>query len=165
VESPKAIQPQLRPGVLPVTEQIESLYRRRVVEQAQSWIGTPYVKLAARKRVGVDCAMLMVRCWVDAGVYEEFDPRPYPPDWHLHRSEERYLAWLDTLGTRVDTPQAGDLVCYKFGRCYSHSGIISRPGYVIHSAAYLGQAAETELRDGHLVDRGPIYFDLWEKYR
>lgn len=156
--SPPAIQPVYIPGD-------EAEQRAAVVREARSWIMTPYRQLGARRGVGVDCAMLLVRAWVDAGVFEEFDPRPYPPDWHLHRSEERYLAWMQTLGTEVESPQPGDIVVYKFGRCYSHSGIVSRPGMLVHSYARLDYCLETGLRDGDLNHRPTKFFDLWEKHR
>ena len=38
--------------------------------------------------------MLLVRVFVDTGLCPPFDPRPYPVDWHLHRSEERYLGFI-----------------------------------------------------------------------
>lgn len=121
--------------------------------------------MGAKKGAGIDCAMLLVRCWVDAGIFEEFDPRPYPPHWHLHHSEERYLAWMQSLGTEVLTPQPGDIAVYKVGRCFSHSGIVSKPGYVIHSYAYINMCMETEMRSGRLANREIKYFDLWEKHR
>ncbi len=72
----------------------EAEQRAAVVAEARSWIGTRYHNCADVKGAGVDCGMLLVRVFVDTGLCQPFDPRPYPPDWHLHRSEERYLGFL-----------------------------------------------------------------------
>jgi hypothetical protein len=59
--------------------------RRRLVREARAWVGTPYHPGADLRGVGVDCGMLLVRVFVDAGLGPAFDPRPYPQDWHLQR--------------------------------------------------------------------------------
>ena len=69
--------------------------RARVVAEARRWIGTPYQHLGDVHGVGVDCAMLLIRIFTDTGLIQPMDPRPYSHQWHLHRSEERYLGWLD----------------------------------------------------------------------
>jgi cell wall-associated NlpC family hydrolase len=127
-------------------------------------VGTPYRQLADKLGVGVDCAMLLVRCWVDAGIYEPFDPRPYPPDWFLHKSEERYLGWVANFGPEISGPgQPGDIVVFRVGRCFAHSGIISRPGYIIHAYARVGICVETEIRE--ISHREHKFFDMWSNLR
>src|SRR6185437_10583982 len=74
----------------------------RVLDEARTWIGTPYHHMADIKGVGVDCAMLPVRVFCDLGIVPLFDPRPYPHDWMLHRSDERYLGWVKQFAQRVD---------------------------------------------------------------
>lgn len=70
----------------------ETDLRARIVEEARSWLGTPYHHHAMVKGAGVDCAMLLVAVYGAVGLLPEgFDPRPYPQDWHLHRDCERYL--------------------------------------------------------------------------
>jgi len=54
--------------------------REKIVAEARSWIGTPYHNCADIKGVGVDCGMLLVRVFVDLGLVEPFDPRPYTHD-------------------------------------------------------------------------------------
>ena len=109
--------------------------RERVVAEARSWIGTPYHNCADIKRVGVDCGMLLVRVYVDLGLVPPFDPRPYTPDWHCHRSEEKYLNSLLERSIKVDAPLPGDVVLFKVGRCYSHGGIVTRlsPLTIVHA--------------------------------
>ena len=97
-----------------------------MVAEARSWVGTPYHGCADVKGAGVDCGMLLVRVFVDLGLTEPFDPRPYPSDWHLHRSEERYLGFVFERGREVAEPQPGDVAVFRYGRCYSHGGIVTR---------------------------------------
>lgn len=161
MNSPPAFRVPFQEGILPFSLQSELEQRDRVIGEAKSWVGTPYRQQGAQKGVAVDCSMLLVRCFVDAGILEEFDPRPYPPDWYLHKSEERYLHWMDTVGVETDNPKPGDIILFKFGRCFSHSGIISRPGYIIHAFAKLRVCVETELKFGIFHDRPIKYYTIW----
>jgi len=120
-------------------------WRERVVAEARSWIKTPYHHLADVKGVGVDCAMLTWRVFSDLGYIDVPDPRPYPPHWHLHRSEEKYLLNFETWAFPVDEPQPGDIALFRFGRTVSHSGIVTSPTTMVHS--YLGLGCwEDDLR-------------------
>jgi len=72
--------------------------------------------------------MLLVRVFVDTGLVPPFDPRPYPPDWHFHRDDERYIDNLMGPGTAhevtEDDVMPGDVVLWKCGRTHSHGAII-----------------------------------------
>ncbi|RBP03796.1 hypothetical protein DFR50_14244 [Roseiarcus fermentans] len=111
--------------------------RAAVVEAARAWLGTPYHHLGDIRGVGVDCAMLLVRVYVDLGLIEPFDPRPYSPDWMLHNGEERYLTLL--LARSREIPRAsvgpGDFILFRFGRCFSHGGIVTKtdPLTMVHA--------------------------------
>lgn len=112
-------------------------HRQRIVEEAWTWVGTPFVNCADIKgpQGGVDCAMLLVRCYVDTGCLPAFDPRPYPPQWHVHHDRERFLEWVvEKLGgVEVSSPQPGDVAVYQWGRCFSHGAIVVDSERVIHS--------------------------------
>lgn len=113
----------------------EICQRAAVVAEARGWIGTPYHAQGDIKRVGVDCGMLLVRVFVDTGLCEKFDPRPYADDWYLHRSEEKYLGFVFDRAKEVNNPGIGDVMVFRFGRCYSHGGIITgfRPLTIVHA--------------------------------
>lgn len=131
--------------------------RNRVIAEAQSWLRTPYHHLASVKGVGVDCAMLVVEVYKAAGlVPADLDPRPYVPDWHLHRGEEKFVGWLQQFGTLRDgdpreVAQPGDVVIWRFGRTFSHgSVVIDAAGTIIHAyreakCVVLGNLAEDML--------------------
>lgn len=105
--------------------------------------------------------MLLVRVFVDAGLVPSFDPRPYPPDWHLHRSAERFLGWIAQFASEADAPAVGDVVLFKFGRCFSHAGIIETlepEPVMIHADMDAGRVCRCEVR--RLADRSPRYWRL-----
>lgn len=151
MQSPPPEIPRPRAGVLPLTPDREADLRAAVVAEALTWEGTRYWNLGDTKGAGVDCCMLLIRAWVDAGVVEPFDPRPYPPQWHLHRDEERYLNWLRLAAVEVDEPQVGDVVLWRFGRCFSHSAILVSPGVVIHALAEHGMVTRTSIDEAFLA--------------
>src|ERR1700722_14230254 len=156
---------QTQPWLTTMIENEHAL-RAAVVAEARKWIGTPYHNCADIKGIGVDCGMLIVRAFVDCGLCAPFDPRPYPPDWHLHRSEERYLGFVFERCTEVTEPQGGDVIVFRFGRCYSHGGIVTaaKPLTVVHAFFSARRVLEEELdRNATLCDpkRKPRYFSHW----
>lgn len=124
--------------------------RAGIVSLARTWIGTPYHHAADVKGAGVDCGMFLVRVFVDVGLVPSFDPRPYASDWHLHRGEERYLGFiLARCDERDDIAEAqiGDVLVFRFGRCWSHGGIVSATGplSLIHAFAPAGCVVEDQI--------------------
>lgn len=134
--------------------------RARVVREALTWVGTPYHHLADVKGAGVDCAMLAVRVYVDTGVMTAFDPRPYSPQWHQNRQEERYLGWLEELAVPTDDPRPGDMGVWHFGgekRPFSHGGILVEgdglTGVVVHALRTARQVCPQRLTEQPLAGR------------
>jgi NlpC/P60 family putative phage cell wall peptidase len=121
--------------------------RAEIVAEARSWIGTPYHVCADLKGIGCDCAMLLVRVFCDLGLVAPFDPRPYSSDWHLHRSDEKYLDQLLAHAHIVATPEPGDVVLFRVGRCFSHGAIVSiaSPLTIVHAFRPAGCVMEEEV--------------------
>lgn len=119
--------------------------RAQIVDEAAAWLATPYHHAADIKGAGVDCAMLLVRVFVAVGCVPPFDPRPYPHDWMLHRSDERFLRLVDRFAAPTENPQPGDVALFRFGRCVSHAGIICEPGYMIHADLRSGGVRRAEI--------------------
>jgi cell wall-associated NlpC family hydrolase len=63
----------------------EAAMRLALIDEAMTWIGTPYHTNADIKGVGVDCGMILIRVFSAVGAIEFFDPRPYPEQWALRR--------------------------------------------------------------------------------
>ncbi len=140
--------------------------RATVVAEARSWVGTKYHACADIKGAGVDCGMLIVRVFVDTGLCAPFDPRPYPQDWHLHRSEERYLGFVFDRCREVTEPRPGDVVVFRYGRCYSHGGIVTRalPLTMVHAFQPARRVLEEEIGQNlELIhrDRAKRFFSCW----
>jgi cell wall-associated NlpC family hydrolase len=110
--------------------------RERVVAEARSWLGTPY---RAAQRVkghdgGVDCLTFVVEVYERAGLIPHYEVPYYPPDWHLHRSVERYLAGILEHAREVaGPPEPGDVTLFRFGRCFAHGGIVTSWPRLIHA--------------------------------
>ncbi len=142
------------------------LQRAAVVAEARSWLGTPYHNCADIKGVGVDCGMLLVRVFVDSGLVPAFDPRPYPPDWHFHRGEERYLGFIAGRCGEVEAPQPGDVVVFRIGRCYAHGGIVTAlaPLTIVHAYHQARRVIEEDItHDSRLMApvRKPRFFSYF----
>lgn len=146
----------------------ERLQRKAVVAEAMTWLGTPYHHCADIKGVGVDCALILMRTYANAGLIDFVDPRPYSPEWHLHRSEELYIAWLERMGARqVQAPALGDVVLFHFGRCFSHGSVVVEEAphvedtQVLH--AYLEREVNlTRLREDPLAGRARQFWSIWK---
>lgn len=150
-----------------VDAELEAWQRGKVIEAALSWVGTPYRQLGYTKgpKGCVDCSMLLVGALVEGRVFKPFDPRPYSPTWFLHQEEEKYLAWLDTIGSETTNPKPGDAIVYKIGRCYAHSGIIIDDDYIVHAYTKVHYCAKTERTWPDLAKRPFKYYDFWAKLR
>lgn len=121
----------------------EIAQRRAVVDAALSWEGTPYHHMARIKGAGVDCATLLQAVFVEAGLIPDKPVDYYPPDWHLHRSDERYLKQVIEHAREIEgAPQPGDVALWKFGRCFSHGAIVIKWPIIIH--AYVGRVCTRE---------------------
>lgn len=139
--------------------------REAVVAEARTWIGTPYHHRAHVKGSGVDCAWLMIEVFAACGVMEAFDPGHYSNDWHMHRHEEMYLAnVLDraeeidygaTTARDADASQLlpGTILMWRWGRTFSHGGIVTKWPYFIHSSFPSRMVEEVSVLHSMLTDR------------
>lgn len=129
--------------------------RQRVADEARRWLRTPYHHQGRVLGAGVDCAMLLIEVYHACGLIPRIDPRPYPADWHLHRSEERFLGWVERLAKPVDQPGMGDLALYRFGRCASHGAIVLDWPHVIHASLREGEVVIADAtRSADLIKPG-----------
>ena len=111
----------------------------RVLQEARTWLGTPWHHEGAVKGAGVDCAMLLVQVFAAVGAIPAIDPRPYPIDHMMHSRDERFMGWLNqhaddvTDAVQEAGPQAADVIVYRVGRCYSHGAIVVKWPHIIHA--------------------------------
>ena len=139
----------------------EEMQREAVIQEALTWLGTPYHHHGRLKGVGVDCGQSLCAIYEAAGVTASIDPGTYSTAWHLHRSEELYVQWLERVGAlRTDAPSAGDVALFRFGRTFSHGGVLVDRRTVLH--AYVHQAVIlTRLDEAPLAGRLVQFWTLW----
>lgn len=130
-------------------QRLEAHQRAAIVAEARSWLGTPYHHEARVKGRdgGVDCAQLLIGVYAAVGLIPPLDIPHYPPDWHLHRDAERYLGIVLQHAREIqpafgEGPLPGDVVVWRFGRCFSHGAIVIDWPVVIH--AHLGRRCALE---------------------
>jgi cell wall-associated NlpC family hydrolase len=138
--------------------------RQNVVREAISWLNTPYHHHADVKGAGVDCVMLMVRVYGACGLIgTDVDPRPYPHDWHMHRSDEIYLGGVEALAESVETPLPGDIALFQFGRCVSHGALVIEWPLVLHAYIEHGAVVLTDVsKSAELQKRLRGFYSLKE---
>lgn len=136
--------------------------RQAVVAEAERWLGTPYHAHARAHGHGVDCVHLLCAVYEACGLLPPFDPGRYPISWHLHRSDELYMAQLDARAVRRDEGQPGDVALFRFGRCFSHAGIVAHDG-VVHAFNRRGGGVvmRTRLDEAPLAGRPVIFYDMY----
>ena len=115
--------------------------RDAVVAEASGWLGTPYAHRQRLKGVGVDCAQLPLAVYAACGLIADADVGAYAVQWHLHRGEELYLGHVLRLGGREIAREAalpGDLGLWRYGRAFSHGGVLGGEGRGIHAGRGAG---------------------------
>jgi len=132
--------------------------RVAVVNEAETWLRTPYHHMGRIKGGGTDCLMLLAEVYEAAGIIPHLELPFYPPDWHLHRGIERYLEGLLCYAPEVKSPpQPGDAVLFKFGRCFSHGAIVVDWPRLIHAWHSAG-VVHSQADQGPLAGRTRRFF-------
>lgn len=141
----------------------ENEKRARVVAEAMTWLRTPYHKHGRVKGAGVDCSMLLAEVYEKAGIIARVYPE-YAADWHLHKTRELYVEWLERFANEVTgrDPLPGDAVVWKFGRTFSHGAIVAEWPNVIQ--AYMNRPVElaNAMQDEELRTRPMRVFEMAE---
>jgi len=118
--------------------------RARIVEEAKSWIGTPYRGWSCIKgpKGGTDCGQFLYGVFRACGLLPAVDlPKDYSLQISQHRASSEYLDLVDKYFRDIPESevQPGDLVVYKIGHAYAHAAIVVNwPGYVIQAEARHG---------------------------
>jgi NlpC/P60 family putative phage cell wall peptidase len=135
--------------------------RRAVIAEALTWKGTPWHHRARIKGAGVDCIQFLIGVYHACGLCPAIDTGYYPPDWMRHRDEERLLNGVRQYADEIEAPGLGDIVVYRFGRCFSHAGIFTGPQEIVH--AYLAERVVTlgDPDGGRLAGRERKFFSVW----
>ena len=150
---------EVRQGPEPLRDPCESpaasaLKRACVLEEAKSWLTTPYHHMGRVKGAGCDCLTLLAEVYARAGVVSGPVEVPfYRPDVMLHRGEETYLEGLLGYGREVPAAEPGDAVLFGWGRIFGHAGIVTAWPAIIHACAIRGKVCEGDATQGRLRGR------------
>ncbi len=136
--------------------------RHAIVAEAIDWLGTPYHHSGKLKGVGVDCGQLLIGVYAGAGIIDDINTGDYARDWHFHRSDEQYLKWVLGYATKTETPQAGDIALFKFGRCISHGAIVVDMPTLIH--AHIGRGCVyIDINDAEIAGRLAGFYTVFKE--
>lgn len=113
------------------------LTREAIVEEARSWISTPYRHQASVKGVGCDCLGLVRGVWrALVGAEPETIP-PYARDWAEagvgEPLAEAGLRHLEPIARETFGP--GDVLLFRWRSNFvaKHAAIVAAPGFMIHA--------------------------------
>lgn len=152
---------------------LELEQRAAVVAEARRWKGTPYHHRAHVLGAGVDCALLILEAFAGAGIEERFDPGQYNADWHLHRSEEKYLEVVERYMARVHANEAplslqpdftalpGDVLMFRVGRTFSHGAIVTSWPFIIHAYYPSRIVEEVDIQRTPMAMRPMRLYSYW----
>jgi cell wall-associated NlpC family hydrolase len=136
--------------------------RKKVLETAGTWIGTPFEFGQRCRGAGVDCANFIAAVFEEAGVFKEEDWGFFGRDWHCNTTEEHYMMRLLRHAAKLPTNasgQPGDIILAKVNsRIFNQSGIVAENGWIIQ--AYPGRGVcRTKLSDPMWAGWEKAYFD------
>ena len=143
---------------------LENKQRQAVVEEAKSWLNTPYHHLGRIKGAGVDCAQLPIMVYSKSGIISEFDPGNYDQQWYLHHSEEKYLEQVERYAQEFFGPALpGDFLVFKFGRTFSHGTIVIKWPLVIHAWLKDRKVCYGDASRGELFRKQVKFYTFWSR--
>lgn len=130
-----------------------------MLAEAREWLGTPYRHMGRVKGRdgGCDCLTLLAEVYARAGIVPRVEIPFYAPDWHLHRSDERYMAGLLRYCWPVSAPEPADIALFRFGRAYAHGTIVTQWPKLIHAWNRTG-VVESDATQPTLAGRPVLFF-------
>jgi cell wall-associated NlpC family hydrolase len=133
--------------------------RALVITEAESWLGTKFHHEARVKGAGVDCGQLLIAVYAEFGFMpKDYKLAHYPADFALHRDHEWYLSIVESFAKPVETPGPGDIVLFKWGRLFSHGGIVTDWPGIIHAWAPTKSVGRFRADMNPLADKERLFF-------
>jgi len=115
----------------------ETLERMRLIEEAKTWIGTPYHSEGRVKGAGCDCGTFLLGVLENAELLPHIDIPHYPEDIACHCAVPKYLMKIEEYCQRVNNNdrKIGDILVYQFqgSKVPHHAAFVYDDEYLIHS--------------------------------
>lgn len=116
-------------------------YRNDIINEANTWMGTPYKHFSSVKGAGADCALFIMRVYSNCGLIEYKQPEFYANDWSLHNPTKeifRDIVLESCHQIEKKDLKKGDIILYKFGKMLSHGALLMDGNMIIHSESGVG---------------------------
>lgn len=115
----------------------EQAFRARLVAEARSWIGTPYLHRASCKGHGADCLGLVRGVWRGV-IGDEPETLPaYSPDWaEATRTEQLFEAGgRHLLPVALEAIRPGDVLLFRWkpGVPAKHAALMASEDRMVHA--------------------------------
>lgn len=113
--------------------------RDAIVDEATSWLGTPFLHQARVKHEGVDCAQFVLGVGINTGQWTEEQAnsiKPYPENIHLTNDMSMILGYMEQFGCVAKAKNRktyGDILVFQIGDSIAHIGILLEDNYMIHA--------------------------------
>ncbi len=109
--------------------------RRRIVDSARSWLGTPYKHQASCKSVGCDCLGLVRGVWRETQGAEPEPVPAYTSTWAETGNVENLIGLGEKYFVETENPRAGDIIIFRMRRngIAKHVGVLSDDSKFIHA--------------------------------
>jgi cell wall-associated NlpC family hydrolase len=134
--------------------------RKLIIEEASRWLGAKWHHAACVPYVAVDCAQFLAWTYSAVGLIDKPDYTDYPRDWAAHRNEEWFINTVTKYAHEIEKPLPGDVVLFKVGRTFSHSGIVIDWPHLIHADMRAGVVL-ADASMGELSKRKMRFFSLF----
>lgn len=107
-------------------------WSEKLIKEARTWIGTPYVPRGRVKGVGADCGGILYELYNPE--FGPFAPYPeYPPDWAMHADTERYLDFIMPYVVQVPQARIGGFSLFHIGLAHAHAAILVDKNEYLHA--------------------------------
>lgn len=107
--------------------------RQAIIDEAYTYIGTPYQHKGRIKGVGVDCGGMIYNLFSPYLPLPPF-PASYASDWSLHKGDnEIYLDFIAPFVIEVPRPVPAGVTMVQFGRNFGHGIVCVGKNQFIHS--------------------------------
>ncbi|WP_213308164.1 NlpC/P60 family protein [Paraburkholderia sacchari] len=105
--------------------------RAQIVEEARTWLGTPYRHQGRLKGVACDCAGLVI------GVARALSLKAEDVEGYTRRADGSLAGHCDARMERIapEHAQAGDVVLFHWNNSPVHLAILTGPDSIIHAFA------------------------------